>query len=48
MHRRSDDLFEDAMIAATAVVHNLTVVKRNLRDFEPFGVNTMNPFAGRR
>ena len=42
MHRRSDD--EDAMIAATAAVHNLTVVTRNVRDFEPFGVPTLNPF----
>jgi toxin FitB len=44
MHRRSDDLIEDAMIAATAAVHNLTVVTRNVRDFEPFGVATLDPF----
>src|SRR5882724_9611311 len=44
MHRRSDDLIEDAMIAATAAVHNLTVVTRNIRDFEPFGVATLDPF----
>ena len=44
MHRRSDDLIEDAMIAATAMVHNMTVVTRNLRDFEQFGVSTLNPF----
>jgi toxin FitB len=48
MHRRSDDLLEDAMIAATAAVHNLTVVTRNIRDFEPFGVATLNPFATAR
>lgn len=46
MHRRSDDLIEDAMIAATAQVHNLTVVTRNIRDFERFEVRTLNPFAG--
>jgi predicted nucleic acid-binding protein len=44
MHRRSDDLIEDAMIAATAMVHNMTVVTRNLRDFEQFAVPTLNPF----
>ncbi len=45
MHRRTDDLIEDAMIAATAAVHNLTVVTRNVRDFEVFNVPTLNPFT---
>ena len=31
MHRRSDTLYEDAMIAATAVVHNFTVGARRHR-----------------
>jgi len=44
IHRRTDDLIEDAMIAATAAVHNLTVVTRNVRDFEVFNVLTLNPF----
>ncbi len=48
MHRRSDELIEDAMIAATAIVHNLVVVTRNVRDFEPLGVKTLDPFAPRR
>jgi predicted nucleic acid-binding protein len=44
MHRRSDTLYEDAMIAATATVHKLTVVTRNVADFAPFGVPVLNPF----
>jgi predicted nucleic acid-binding protein len=48
MHRKPDGLIEDAMIAATAAVHALTVVTRNVRDFERFGVRTLNPFEGQR
>jgi predicted nucleic acid-binding protein len=44
MHHRSDTLYEDAMIAATAQVHGLTVVTRNIGDFRPFGVKVFNPF----
>ena len=33
----------DALIAATALVHDLTVVTRNVADFEPAGVRIMNP-----
>ncbi len=44
MHRRSETLYEDAMIAATAWVHNLTVVTRNVGDFRPFEVKVLNPF----
>lgn len=44
MHRQSDTVYEDAMIAATAVVHKLTVVTRNVGDFKRFGVPMLNPF----
>lgn len=44
MHRRSDTVYEDAMIAAVALVHGLTVVTRNVRDFTLFSVKLLNPF----
>lgn len=45
MHKQSDTVYEDAMIAATALTHKLTVVTRNVTDFERFGVKIINPFA---
>ena len=36
----------DALLAATALVHGLTVVTRNVADFEPAGVALLNPFEG--
>ncbi len=47
MHRRPDHLTEDAMIAATAKRHSLTVVTRNVKDFRDFDVTLLNPFAQR-
>ncbi len=47
MHRRSDTLIEDAMIAATARVHGLQVVTRSVRDFKGFDVTVVNPFTRR-
>ncbi len=34
----------DALIAATALVHGMTVVTRNIADFEPTGVSVVNPW----
>jgi len=45
MHHQSDALFEDAMIAATAQVHQFTVVTRNTRDFAGFNVPLLDPFS---
>jgi hypothetical protein len=47
MEGRSDDLLEDAMIAATARVRGLTVATRNVRDFKGFAVEVLNPFTFR-
>ena len=39
---RSD---RDALIAATALVHGLTVATRNVADFEGMGVDVLNPWG---
>ena len=44
MHNESDTVYEDAMIAACARIHKLTVVTRNVRDFKRFDVPIFNPF----
>jgi toxin FitB len=44
MHRKPDDLVMDALIAATATVHDLVVVTRNVRDFRRLGGPVLNPW----
>ena len=44
MHKTSRLLIEDAMLAATARVHDLTVATRNETDFASFPVRVFNPF----
>ena len=44
MHKESETIYEDALIAATAIVHNLIVVTRNVRYFKRFEVKLFNPF----
>ena len=38
----------DALIAATALVHGLTVVTRNVTDFQPTGVAVLNPWQAQQ
>lgn len=45
MHRQSDTLYEDAMIAATVRTQGLTVVTRNVADFKTLGVDVLDPFV---
>jgi len=44
MRGQPQDLVADAMIAATALTHDLTVVTRNIRDFERLGLSAIDPF----
>jgi predicted nucleic acid-binding protein len=36
----------DAFIAATVEYHDLSLVTRNVTDFETFGLRTVNPWRG--
>jgi toxin FitB len=39
------NLSADSLIAATSVRHDLTVVTRNTKDFDAFGIRTLNPWT---
>jgi len=45
IHSRSDTVRDDALVAACAQRHGLTVVTRNVRHFSDFGVPLLDPFA---
>ena len=45
MHRQSNTLIEDGLIAASAIANQLTIVTRNVGDFERFGLSVVNPFG---
>lgn len=48
MHKQPDASVEVSIVAATAVIHGLTVATGDVETFEPFGVPTFNPFEFRR
>ena len=39
---------KDSLIAATALLHGLTVVTRNRTDFEKAGIQVIDPFVGEK
>jgi predicted nucleic acid-binding protein len=44
LHVPNPTSYRDAFIAATAMVHGLTLVTRNVRDFQSTGVRILNPW----
>ena len=44
MAGKQNELIEDGLIAAVAVVHRLIVVTRDVKGFKLFGVSLLNPF----
>lgn len=47
VERGNPALVVDALIAATALHHDMIVVTRNVRDFQQFDVRILNPFEHR-
>jgi hypothetical protein len=46
LHASAPRADRDALIAATALVHGMTIVTRNVSDFEPSGVPVLDPWTG--
>jgi predicted nucleic acid-binding protein len=44
MHVPNPQPERDALIAASAIIHGLTMVTRDEKDFRPMGVATLNPW----
>jgi len=44
LHVQGPSPDQDAFMGATAIVHGMQVVTRNVADFEPMGVKTLNPW----
>ncbi len=47
MQGRSSSIYEDALIAATALVYDFVVITRDVADFKGFGVRFIDPFGFR-
>ena len=47
LHMPDQRPYNDALIAATAIRHDLTLVTRNVRDFAELNVPLLNPFSGK-
>ena len=45
LHVPDPQPYSDAFLAATALVHGMTMVTRNVSDFEPMGVQIINPWV---
>ena len=44
LHVPNPKPLRDSFIAATALIHGMTVVTRNVDDFKPMGVEVLNPW----
>ena len=47
LHMPDQRPYNNALIAATAIRHDLTLVTRNVRDFAELNVPLLNPFPGK-